>query len=439
MSDTVDSYLAHYGLDVPPELKHYGVKGQKWGVRKEDELVGRQTSKKTVDPKMVRAYSEDVARIRKELKKRGHGELDSALLKAKYETPVGEEPSKGLSKGQKVAIGVGIGVVGAAVLGYAAYKGGAFDSGSPINKAITATKDKFDYDTLAKRYKETPGAYSLFDTRTKAYGDAADGLKINWENGVKLSGGSLLKRVSSVAETEVRAGGFFASFRDEDVKSYSAILPSFWPGWRVGVPMDGGFINHYQAASEVRAPSGKQTVEIFRKLIGSDSDFGRAVGLNGEVVKQLSDFELGDTLKSYALSWIDNDSPTTQKFFSALKENGFNAVIDFNDAGTLGKTPLRIIDSTIFSIVKNETLSFETMVQAAAEWAPELIHFFKQVSGADVYFAHLGIEVDEKLKLPLKKDSRKDVLVALGFSYFATRDKADSKIGDSVEETAPSS
>jgi hypothetical protein len=34
MSTAVDDYLAHVGVEVDDELKHYGKKGMKWGVRK---------------------------------------------------------------------------------------------------------------------------------------------------------------------------------------------------------------------------------------------------------------------------------------------------------------------------------------------------------------------------------------------------------------------
>lgn len=40
MSEAVDSYLAHLGLEVGDELKHYGKKGMKWGVRKDDSSGG---------------------------------------------------------------------------------------------------------------------------------------------------------------------------------------------------------------------------------------------------------------------------------------------------------------------------------------------------------------------------------------------------------------
>lgn len=40
MSDAATSYLEHMGIEVSDELKHYGKKGMKWGVRNDDDGGG---------------------------------------------------------------------------------------------------------------------------------------------------------------------------------------------------------------------------------------------------------------------------------------------------------------------------------------------------------------------------------------------------------------
>lgn len=426
MSEDVDEYLAHQGIKIGAELKHYGKKGMKWGVRNEDDLLGLSTSGPTPANRADRRqYVAQAKRIRAELKKRGFTELDSAVLKAKYETPEGEDPAKGLSKNQKIAIGVGVGVVAAAAIGFAAYKGGLFDSSSPISEIV---KDGFDQETLIKRFAEKPASASLFDTKYKAYAEAADGLKINWDNDVKLSAGSILKRVSSKAETAARADGFFACFRDEDVKSYSAILPTFWAQWKVGTPMDGGFINHYKAVSDVKAPSGKETLAIFKGLMESNASFRASVGLGFDRWSTLTDGEHHEVLKAFAQGWVNGMDNTT--FFNAVKEKGYNALIDFNDAGTLGKTPLRLLDGTMFEIVNNEVLSFENMLQAATEWAPSLIHYFlgrmNMSTEVDAFLAHYGVEADDELKHYGKKGMK--------WGKRTARDSSDTPAGPSRRE-----
>jgi len=46
MSTEVDSYLAHMGVEVDEELKHYGKKGMRWGVRKEPGTGGAAPSRR---------------------------------------------------------------------------------------------------------------------------------------------------------------------------------------------------------------------------------------------------------------------------------------------------------------------------------------------------------------------------------------------------------
>lgn len=376
-----------------PILEHFGVKGMRWGVRKEDDLVGRKKSsaKDEAQKGRVKTFEKESSRIQAELKKRGETENDNALLKAKYETPAGENPTKGLSRNQKIAIGVGVGVIGAVAVGYLAYKGGAFDKNSPL---LTGLDEKFSAESLTKRFKDAPESAKLFTARLTADQSAlsVDGLKINWDTNVSLSPGSVIKRVSSVAETQVRSSGFFGAFRDDDVKSYSAILPSYWAKWKVGVPMDGGFINHYKASEAIKAPSGRKTLDLFRTFIRENDDFRKAYShLDFDFV---DDDALGGFLKSFSMGWVNSENNQVASFFNLVRREGFNALIDFNDAGIYGKTPLRIIDSSIFSIVKNEALDFESMVKAAEAWSTSLVHIWRNdmADSVESVLSHFGVK-----------------------------------------------
>lgn len=405
MSYSADDYLEHLGIDYDStELAHYGVKGMKWGVRKEDDLVGRLKAKPGDDKAEVKRFNDATKKIREQIKQpRVNGvDVQAEALRAKYGPP--EEEKKGLSKGAKVAIGVGIGVAVVGAIGAVAYSRMDPDTKAAIAKAISQENKQKDINNkLLGELAKNPAGHSLWNTRGKAYAEAVDGIDINWDKGVDLSPGSLLKRISSVAETEARPGGFYAAFRDEDVESYKAILPSFWPQWGKASPTDGGFINNYQAKTGVKAPSGKETVEMFKDLLRDNDAFRQTHWIARENVDLLPDVEVKSLLKQSSLMWADDNNEATRIFFGEAKKRGFNALIDFNDAGTLGKTPLRVLDGSLFDIIGADNLSFSDMIDAAEKWLPSLVHYFKEgaalmSNAADEYLSHLGIEIDEDIK-----------------------------------------
>lgn len=51
MSESVDNYLDALGLEVGDDLKHYGTKGMKWGVRKDKTSSGSGSGGWTADQK----------------------------------------------------------------------------------------------------------------------------------------------------------------------------------------------------------------------------------------------------------------------------------------------------------------------------------------------------------------------------------------------------
>lgn len=397
-------------------LKHYGKKGMRWGVRNEDQPIGRDatgrvpvsskpvgrdaTGRIPVSSKSVKAA--DYHRLAGKIVEQSG--VDPHLAAAKYGPPAmmgaaQKQHQADREKLKKVAIGLGIGV-GVAGLGIAAYK---------LNQS------GFDLDALPSDQKKF---YELIKTSNKAYRNPADGLGINWEHGVDLPKGSVLRRLSSVAETNPRPGGFFAAHLESDVESYKAILPAFWEQWGVGRAESGGFINHYQAKEGIRAPSGKESFAIFKKLVDTDdtfnSHFASFWDTNGARGK--SEDQLKRLFMDSSANWVDSDNAYTKQWFAAIKSNGYNSVIDFNDAGKLSKTPLRIIDGELFDIVKNEPQSLNDFYTAAKKWSPELVHIFTLETGELVF-----IHVDEFLttiklehagvssgKIDLKKTSVQD-------------------------------
>jgi hypothetical protein len=75
----------------------------------------------------------------------------------------------------------------------------------------------------------------------------------------------------------------------------------------------------------------------------------------------------------FAMGWANENHPATRHFFTKLKEQGYNAVVDMNDAGALSKQPMRLLDGSLFSIAGHETLTREAII-TAQENIQALVH-----------------------------------------------------------------
>lgn len=100
MSTEVDNYLEHMGIEVGDDLKHYGKRGMKWGVRKEAKAAAKAEKKAATeeqDRKIVAARINQTKRM---------GEMDRLAAKTYTEkTAKGrEEASKSFDKAAKKTI-----------------------------------------------------------------------------------------------------------------------------------------------------------------------------------------------------------------------------------------------------------------------------------------------------------------------------------------------
>jgi hypothetical protein len=277
---------------------------------------------------------------------------------------------------KKAAVIAGVGI-GAVAAGFAVYK---------INQA--------------GGFSNFPGAdlkkvFALENTNIKAYGNSVDGLNLNWEKGVSLPKGSVIRRLSTVAETVPRPEGFYGAHLDSDVDSYKAILPTFWKQWGIGDPRTGGFLNHYQAKEAIRAPSGKESYGLFKDLLETNDSFKELATMwLPKSVSETSEMDLKQLFVDHSMQWADKTDPLAQEWFKEVRKRGFNALIDFNDAGKLGKTPLRVLDGNMFDIVKNEPQSLDDFYSAAKKWKPEMVHMYTLENGERVF-----IHVDDFLRV----------------------------------------
>lgn len=130
MTDSIaDDVLAHFGLEVGDELKHYGKKGMKWGVRRERGADGRVRG----------TVSEDHANSRASARKKP-SEMSTAELKKLNERLQLERTNRDLqSRGALQKIKTGTAIAGT-ILAVGTTVTSAYNFvQSPAGKAIVAT------------------------------------------------------------------------------------------------------------------------------------------------------------------------------------------------------------------------------------------------------------------------------------------------------------
>ena len=105
-------------------------------------------------------------------------------------------------------------------------------------------------------------------------------------------------------------------------------MPGYIEKWRKqGVIEDGkGVYKHILTpAKEIKAPSKKKMAEIYMEATGNSSvDEGK--------------------YKSFMTKLTDFSNKEVNSFVEKVKERGYNAILDENDAGVFSKSPLIILD-----------------------------------------------------------------------------------------------
>jgi hypothetical protein len=381
----VDDFLEHFGVDGHLEislgdeinyfLDHHGVKGQKWGVRKERQTSAGtgSTKKEDLSPleKQVKTKLDSLGYNEAQLDRRFGPEADAAYANRNEKKPLLTNTQK------KLLVGVG----GVAVLGAAAY--GLHKYGKNYGPITNEVNKMSNLKIQSELGGYLPGDINKLSTKR-----------------LELQPGSIVKRLSMTKETNVR-DQFFAAVDDRDVERYKAILPIYWKSW-TGKRKPEGFVVSLKAKDVIKAPSERETLDIFKSMLNDDFDVPFRPGktnLRGFLKSKIG-FDADDDVLSrrylheFAGQWHDPSNEFTKGMFRRVKSLGFNAVPDMNDANNLANAPHIFLDGNkLFDIVGHERHGVDEIRRAQRSIA-ELVHlaFWRIEMEIDDFLEHHGVK-----------------------------------------------
>lgn len=371
------------------ELYHFGVKGMRWGVIHEDEKTGRHSGsnnrtgvasnritansiktkksfKSAQAKKAVRIAEQSLAEANR------YGD-ETAIRNAKKQLKEAESAADSLEGGkkklttkQKVLIGAavtaGVLVVGGAI--YVHHKNGS--SSSKIGEEVAdkiKTTPQFLKERVTSPAKKEVGTTKAYTNFMHKYLGRTRSLESEWpdllkdphaEEPIFIKKGTVLKRISTEHETEFlkyQFGGdykpVFASFKEDDVTRYKAVLPFFFEIWGTGDKTK--YVNKLEAITDIKSPSKKVRVNILADMLASgEMDLGYYSKLVGQDYtmdhlpkgKEVDRIIFSSYYKFAQHLNMGASSVAGESYLNKLTKMGYNAIVDDNNSGLLSDSPM---------------------------------------------------------------------------------------------------
>lgn len=164
--------------------------------------------------------------------------------------------------------------------------------------------------------------------------------------GFTLNKDTELYRLSKNRHNSLRDGIEYVSF-GEDRDRYRGFLPRLWKSNSYG-QYDGNTAYEMvlNLKNEIKAPSKRETFDLFEQAI---KDLYPDKDAHKQCLRSFN---------ALCLNLCSRGDPVSNKFFDLLKGAGYNAVVDYNDAGRLAQQPLIIVDASKNLGIKNiETIT----------------------------------------------------------------------------------
>lgn len=356
------------------ELKHYGVLGMKWGIRKakydydttnrpkvspenvvsgKKKVISEETkAKREKAAKKYEDKKEKLTSIKNDLATKGveseafktiYGKKSSTMNDATFYMLFGKTKKQAVVSGieqmderirynekaakakregkltdvQKAAVGAAV-VATAVAAGYALSRyGPQIDAG----KEIAGNK-------FMQRFNRSHDVSGL-----KAYKGVLD------NNDIVVPKGTIFKRMSADPEYMTRKN-VYAAFTEDDIQRYKGILPTYFK-W---IPKDSAYQVELEAKVDIVSPSLKKRIDTFTQMLNESSEYRDKFNIPQDASpKQLKDYGL----KHYQ-KFAKNDAGRTKmgtEYFNKLSEMGYNAWVDDNDRGRLSDIPMVIFNN----------------------------------------------------------------------------------------------
>ncbi|QEQ93507.1 hypothetical protein SEA_GIRLPOWER_8 [Streptomyces phage GirlPower] len=298
-------------------LAHYGVKGMKWGVRKDEESgKGRDAAtekwKKAHKPKP------------KPSAKQGEKNLVANEKKSLAKLEGSDEPPKKKSfvaRHKKALIFAGVVA--------ALYAHNAVAEAKTIKSIEELRGKSIDANTFKKHVNHSKVNTWL----TNDYIHES-----SWKREeFTLPAGHEFHRLSKQAETEFR-GATYATHSPEDYHRYVAQFRQEL----------GGNLHHvtFQADEDIRVPKLSTTLQALKDALVGDKKEFNAWYTDERLIAKYQELSGG--------SWSDDHA---KGMFDNLRKKGYGAIVDEMDAGVIGETPLVIFARELVGKKSSEPLT----------------------------------------------------------------------------------
>lgn len=241
---------------------------------------------------------------------------------------------------------------------FEAEKSFAFNEGSVRSKEINALFAKGDFDHFVNSWigKQESKYISITEKEYRALSD----------KDIVLPKGQEFHRISKVAEKDVRNCAF-VSFDPDDVNRYTAFLPGMWNVNTLRPPISPVYKISMEGLTEIKSPSAKKRVDILADLIEKDDAVRRALASDVSGGATMSSHDLALLkYKEVSRNLIDRNNETSKRYVEAVKKQGYNVIVDDNDALNLSRSPLIVLDNKIMGNVRSRQLTARDIANAAS-------------------------------------------------------------------------